>query len=416
MYDIIIIGSGVSSTFAMLKLHTNQKILTIDSGPSLESRLVKASTSGFGGLGLSEGKYNFSPDLGSNLSSKIGEDLVRKYLSEVESIIDTFGAKSALTYESLANNQSNSSIKFLACPTKHLGTALSKEVYHNIFTYLANKVDFLFNNAVTGIDKQDGAFRVTTSENHIFHAKKVIVATGSKKNQALDRSLAELGLVSQNNRVDIGFRIETLSETFDSLLQNHLEVKMKKGDLYSYCMNNYGRVIKRRLYGRVTPEGQNCREEAPSKNLNFTLFRPYYFDNEAQMNTYLNTLFAKINQNRDRIIGYPLHSLSSKFEPVKVIQETVPYESDTTANIILADLLEDTLDFLHCLEKNMQSKIDGNTLLYCYDTKYFGPEIQTNSSFESDVSGLYFIGDCSGVTHSLSHAACSGLYLGEMLH
>ncbi|WP_430535282.1 hypothetical protein [Listeria rocourtiae] len=416
MYDTIIIGSGVSSIFAMLNLHTDQKILTIDSGPDIATRLVKASTSGFAGLGLSEGKYNFSPDLGSHLSSKIGEALVRKYLAEVESILNTFGAKAALTYQSHATNQSDSSIKFLACHTKHLGTVLSKEVYHNIFTYLSDKVDFLFNNAVTNIEKQDGNFRITTSENHVFHAKKVIVATGSKKNAALNKSFANLGLVYQNNRVDIGFRIETLSETFDSLLQNDLEVKMKKANMYSYCMNKNGRVIKRNLHGRVTPEGQNSREETPSKNLNFTLFRPYYFDTEAQMNAYLDSLFDKINQNSDRIIGYPLHSLSSEFESIKKVQSTLAYESDFTANILLDDLLTDTIDFLHCLEQSMQSKIDGNTLLYCYDTKYFGPEIHTNIRFESDVPGLYFIGDCSGVTYSLSHAACSGLYLGEVLN
>lgn len=206
-----------------------------------------------------------------------------------------------------------------------------------------------------------------------------------------------------------------LSETFDAILQNNLEVKMRSGNLYSYCMNKFGRVIKRNLHGRVTPEGQNAREDKPSKNLNFTLFRPYYFDNEIEMNAFLDSLFSKINQNQDRIIGYPLSSLSREFEPDKEIQGTVTYESDFSADIILEDLLKETIAFFHHLERSMQSKIDGNTLLYCYDTKDFGPEIHTNIDFESDIPNLYFIGDCSGATHSLSHAACSGLYLGEIL-
>lgn len=415
MYDIIIIGSGVSSVFTMLKLDTNKKILAIDAGPSMENRLVQPSTTGFGGLGLSEGKYNFSPDLGGNLSSRIGENLVIKHLSEVEEIIDAFGGQSALTYQSHADIENDAFIQFLDCPTKHLGTVLSKEVYNNIFAYLSTKIEFRFNNTVTNIEKTGDTFQITTSENNIFHAKKVIVATGSKKNPLLNKSFAKLGLTYQKTRVDIGFRIEMLSETFDPILQNNLEVKMRSGNLYSYCMNKFGRVIKRNLHGRVTPEGQNSREDKPSKNLNFTLFRPYYFDTEAEMNAYLESLFSKINQNQDRIVGYSLASLSSEFEPRKEIQGTVPYESDFSADILLENLLQDTLAFFRHLEQSMPSKIDGNTLLYCYDTKDFGPEIQTNMAFESDVPNLYFIGDCSGATHSLSHAACSGLYLGNIL-
>ncbi|EUJ23992.1 FAD dependent oxidoreductase [Listeria grandensis FSL F6-0971] len=419
MYDIVIIGAGVSSIFTMLKLDDKQKILAIDSGPSIEERLEKPSASGFGGLGLSEGKYNFSPYLGSNLSSKIGDKLVRKQLAEVEEIINTFGGQSALKYQSDADShlsrEGDSPIHFLDCPTKHLGTKLSKEVYTNIFAHLSNRIEFLFNNAVTNLEKTDDTFRITTSENHVFYSKKVIIATGSKKNPSLDNSLAELGLAYQKKRIDIGFRIETLSETLDPILQNNLEVKMRSGHLYSYCMNKFGRVIKRNLHGRVTPDGQNCREDKPSNNLNFTLFRPYHFDNEAQMNAYLDPLFHKINQDRGRIIGYPLHSLSSEFKPRKKIEGTLPYESDFAADIILDDLLKETIAFFHCLEQVSQSKIDGNTLLYCYDTKELGPEIHTDISFESDVPNLFFIGDCSGVTHSLSHAACSGLYLGKAL-
>lgn len=415
MYDIIIIGAGVSSIFTMLKLDANQNILAIDAGPSIVERLKTPSTTGFGGLGLSEGKYNFSPDLGSSLRSKIGERPVLQYLSEVENIINTFGGESALTYQSHADIQNDSSIQFLNCPTKHLGTELSKEVYNNTFAYLSTKIEFLFNNAVTKLAKTNGTFHITTSENKIFHSKKVIIATGSKKNPLLNKSFEELGLTYERKRIDIGFRIEMLSETFDPILKNNLEVKMRSGSMYSYCMNKFGRVIKRNLDGRVTPEGQNSREDTLTKNLNFTLFRPYYFDSEAEMTAYLDSLFSQINQNQDRIIGYPLYSLSSEFEPVKEIQGTLPYESDFSADILLTDLLEETIAFFQHLERHTTAKIDGNTLLYCYDTKDFGPEIHTDSRFESDVPNLFFIGDCSGVTHSLSHAASSGLYLGDAL-
>ena len=38
-------------------------------------------------------------------------------------------------------------------------------------------------------------------------------------------------------------------------------------------------------------------------------------------------------------------------------------------------------------------------------------EVELNDKLESKYKGLYIIGDGSGVTHSLSHASASGVYV-----
>jgi hypothetical protein len=38
-------------------------------------------------------------------------------------------------------------------------------------------------------------------------------------------------------------------------------------------------------------------------------------------------------------------------------------------------------------------------------------EVEVNNHLESRYPGLYIIGDGSGITHSLSHASASGVYV-----
>ena len=42
-------------------------------------------------------------------------------------------------------------------------------------------------------------------------------------------------------------------------------------------------------------------------------------------------------------------------------------------------------------------------------------EVEIDENLETCHKGLFVIGDCSGVTHSLSHASASGIYVARYL-
>ena len=50
-------------------------------------------------------------------------------------------------------------------------------------------------------------------------------------------------------------------------------------------------------------------------------------------------------------------------------------------------------------------------MLYGVEVKFYNMEVELNDKLESKYKGLYIIGDGSGVTHSLSHASASGVYV-----
>lgn len=56
---------------------------------------------------------------------------------------------------------------------------------------------------------------------------------------------------------------------------------------------------------------------------------------------------------------------------------------------------------------------NDDTLLYGVEVKFYNMQVEIDNNLETRNKGLYIIGDCSGVTHSLSHASASGVYVGQ---
>ena len=54
---------------------------------------------------------------------------------------------------------------------------------------------------------------------------------------------------------------------------------------------------------------------------------------------------------------------------------------------------------------------NDDTLLYGVEVKFYNMEVALDEHLESRYKGLYVIGDGSGVTHSLSHASASGVFV-----
>ncbi|MFZ0475098.1 MAG: NAD(FAD)-utilizing dehydrogenase, partial [Halobacillus sp.] len=73
------------------------------------------------------------------------------------------------------------------------------------------------------------------------------------------------------------------------------------------------------------------------------------------------------------------------------------------------------LEFMGKLENLIEKPIHPDTLVYGIDAKFYEPQINTTQDFETEIKGLFLIGDCSGVTHSLSQAAASGLYVADRI-
>ena len=78
--------------------------------------------------------------------------------------------------------------------------------------------------------------------------------------------------------------------------------------------------------------------------------------------------------------------------------------------------LDGIIEMIYALDKVAPGTANDSTLLYGVEVKFYNLEVEVDENLETVHKGLYVIGDCSGVTHSLSHASASGVYAARHLY
>ena len=78
-------------------------------------------------------------------------------------------------------------------------------------------------------------------------------------------------------------------------------------------------------------------------------------------------------------------------------------------------ILDGIIEMIYALDKIAPGTANDDTLLYGVEVKFYNMEVDINENLETKYKGLYVIGDGSGVTHSLSHASASGVYVARQI-
>ena len=446
MNDVTIIGAGVSGIFlayTLINRNTDFKIQIIEKGNELNKRIcpiekglscrcVACNTCnkmlGFGGLGKSEGKYNYTTDFGGSLGEKLGIEKTLNLMEKVDRILCSFGADVISTYNTknieLEKKAINYGFNVLSSDVRHLGTKLSSDILERFYQYLNEKVMFSFQTQILSIEKKSDRFILYTNNEEI-QSRNVVVSTGVSGKEWLFKQCNKFNIPLKKTRVDIGIRVEMRGDQLDNILKHSFETKLiykgKGYEAFTYCMNPMGRVIKKYQDGLVLADGQNYLEEKQSHNLNFTLFVPMYFNSSLDASNYLKGVVKKINQDKERILIQRLCDLKKQKSTTisdiskNTIVPSLVAEAGNLYHEIPTIYIKALLETINALEGLLEGKIDDDTLLYGVDAKVYEPTIELTNNFESKIKGLYFIGDCSGLTSSLSQAAACGVYVGEEL-
>ena len=78
-------------------------------------------------------------------------------------------------------------------------------------------------------------------------------------------------------------------------------------------------------------------------------------------------------------------------------------------------ILDGIIEMIYALDKIAPGTANDDTLLYGVEVKFYNMEVAIDENLETCHKGLFVIGDCSGVTHSLSHASASGVHVARYL-
>ena len=450
-YDVIIVGAGpggIFSSYELVKLNPNLKIGVFESGYSLEKRhcpidgdkvksCIKCKTcaimSGFGGAGaFSDGKYNITNDFGGTLYEYIGRKEAMDLMKYVDEINVTHGGEGTKMYSTAGTGLKKvcmqNKLKLLDASVRHLGTDINYVVLENLYAELKDKVDFHFHTPVTIVEVIDGGYRVVT-EGESYDCEKCIISVGRSGSKWMETVCKELDIPTKSNRVDIGVRVELpaviFSDLTDELYESKIVYRTEKfeDNVRTFCMNPYGIVVNENTNGIVTVNGHSFEDpEKRTENTNFALLVAKHFSEPFKdSNGYGESIARLSNMLGGGVIVQRFGDLvRGRRSNTKRIEEglVTPTLSATPGDLSLVlpkRILDGIIEMIYALDKIAPGTANDDTLLYGVEVKFYNMEVELDENLESKHKGLYVIGDGSGVTHSLSHASASGVYVARKI-
>jgi len=450
-YDVTIVGAGpggIFSAYELSKKAPQLKTAMIESGTKLENRkcpidgkkitkCIKCKScsimNGFGGAGaFSDGKYNITNDFGGTLYEHIGKQNALDLMNYVDSINVEYGGSKTKLYSTANSHIKTECIRnglhLLDAKVRHLGTDINYEVLGNLYDYLKDKTDIYFNTEVKSVKKTNEGYELET-ENETFFSKYCIISAGRSGSKWMEKISQDLHIPTMSNRVDIGVRVELPYEIFshitDELYEGKIVYRTSKYQdrVRTFCMNPKGIVVNENTNGIITVNGHSYEDPAKkTENTNFALLVSKHFTEPFKDSNGYGESIAKLsNMLGGGVIvqrfGDLLRGKRSTVDKIEhsFITPTLRATPGDLSLVIPKRILDDIVEMIYALDKIAPGTANDETLLYGVEVKFYNMELQLNENLETLHKNLFVIGDCSGVTHSLSHASASGVYVARYI-
>ena len=446
-YNAIIVGAGpggIFSAYELIKLNPDMKIAVFEAGHPLEKRRcpidgdkIKSCIhcpscsimSGFGGAGaFSDGKYNITNDFGGTLYEYIGRKKAIELMQYVDKINMEFGGEGTKLYSTSGSQFKKlciqNKLKLLDASVRHLGTDINYVVLQNLYNDLKDKVEFFFDTPVTDIAVIEGGYRVSTKKGD-FEGENCVISVGRSGSKWMEQVCRKLGIGTKSNRVDLGVRVELPAVVFshltDELYESKIVYRTEKfeDNVRTFCMNPHGIVVNENTNGIVTVNGHSYEDpDKQTENTNFALLVSKHFSEPFNdSNGYGESIARLSNMLGGGVMVQRFGDLiRGRRSNVKRIEEglVTPTLSATPGDLSLVlpkRILDGIIEMIYALDKIAPGTANDDTLLYGVEVKFYNMEVALDENLMTQYKGLYIIGDGSGITHSLSHASASGVYV-----
>ena len=450
-YDVIIVGAGpggIFSAYELTKLNDKLKIAIFEAGNPLEKRkcpidgvkvknCIKCPTcaimNGFGGAGaFSDGKYNITNQFGGSLYEYIGKNEAIDLMKYVDEINLAYGGEGTKLYSTADTKIKKmcleNGLHLLDAQVRHLGTDINYVVLENLYNYLKDRVEFFFRTPVEKVEKNGDGYRVITEEAG-YECDKCIISVGRSGSKWMETVCRDLEIPTKSNRVDIGVRVELPAEIFSALTDELYESKIvyrteKFEDLVrTFCMNPHGAVVNENTNGIVTVNGHSYEDPAKhTENTNFALLVSKHFSEPFKdSNGYGESIARLSNMLGGGVIVQRFGDLvrGRRSNAARIsegyVTPTLAATPGDLSLVIPKRILDGIIEMIYALDKICPGTANDDTLLYGVEVKFYNMEVELDNNLETRNKGLFVIGDGSGVTHSLSHASASGIYVARYI-
>jgi uncharacterized protein len=430
-YDVIIIGSGPAGLWAADTLKDSK----------LKIAIFEKGAYSSGGM-MNDCKLNLTTEIGMELDElQISKEKAEKYIQDIDDKFLEFGADTTVhgtnetEIKKWVNRANRCGVKLIACRQRHVGTDMSKQLINNYKKVLEeHDIKFHLSTNVTEILNENKEFRVKTS-NGEFTSKFLIVSPGRDGAYWFRNQADKLGIEHNWGAIDVGVRLELMSEIYDPITEIlydpkfKLETKHHNDKVRTFCTNRGGKV-------RIEPENGkgfklingDALKNFKTQNTNFAILNtinltdPYADTLEMGRDIAMETLRLGGGKPIVQRMGDFLNGRRSKksdfnygekglTEPTLSIDEdVVPGDISLAYRGRIIDNLRDAFDILDRIVPGIKHP---STLIYAPEIKFYDTKYSTTPDLETNVPNLFIAGDGVGKSRGIVGAAMTGIIAAE---
>lgn len=457
--DVLIVGAGPAGIFTALEMvrkGTDKKIVMIEKGKAVEKRRCPKSvtgqcvsckpycdiTTGFSGAGaFSDGKLSLSYEVGGDLPQLIGAELVEELIQYTDSIYLEFGADSHIegvsdpeAIKDIRKRAIKAGLKLVDCPIRHLGTEKAQKLYHDIEVYLQEHgVEMYFGYECVDLilegSKCLGVLARNKQEDVTIYAERTVVATGRRGADWLERLCAEHNIAHLPGTVDIGVRVEVRNEVMEKVNKVLYESKLIgypkpfKNKVRTFCQNPGGFVSQENYDNDLAVVNGHSYKEKKSDNTNLAILCSHnfsvpfnqpisYAQKIGELTNMLGAGHILVQRFGDILDGKRTWQKELAFSNVR---PTLP---DAVAGDITAAMpyraMTNIINFIQAVDEVVPGFASYETLLYSPELKFYSNRVKMDERLNTNVEGLYCLGDSSGWTRGLMMASVMGVLMGRI--